>query len=347
MDEAQFDAILASSPLPVLVDFWAPWCGPCVGCAPEVKTAAEKLGGAALVLKVNTETHPALASRYAVRSIPNFAVFRGGKLVRQQAGANCRGVAEARGERLDSECQGLGDGGADNQGATVREWAATISDEIPGQKSLTVRGVQAQRPARDQLLSSTMSEIRPKPFNQPTMSGSELVRGAGLAFSPRQFIGRGPTPLARPSVQHRAQLLRFALSTSDHQFSALPIDAAPSVGNVQAREPHQVSIDPHGSAAVNGDGRGFGCGELSRGSPVRALVQFAGLDPLRRLQRPQVTTRLGLPHITPLACEERMLGADDQARVSLAPNLQQRTHRAHRLRDLAPAQLVGQNLVAD
>lgn len=87
VDEAQFDAILASSPLPVLVDFWAPWCGPCLSCAPEVKTAAEKLGGSALVLKVNTETHPALASRYAVRSIPNFAVFRGGKLVRQQAGA--------------------------------------------------------------------------------------------------------------------------------------------------------------------------------------------------------------------------------------------------------------------
>ena len=87
VDEAQFDAILASSPLPVLVDFWAPWCGPCLSCAPEVKTAAEKLGGAALVLKVNTEAHPALAGRYAVRSIPNFAVFRGGKLVRQQAGA--------------------------------------------------------------------------------------------------------------------------------------------------------------------------------------------------------------------------------------------------------------------
>lgn len=87
VDEPQFDAVLAASKLPVLVDFWAPWCGPCLSCAPEVKAAAQALGGKAIVLKVDTEAHPALASRYAVRSIPNFAVFRDGKLTRQQAGA--------------------------------------------------------------------------------------------------------------------------------------------------------------------------------------------------------------------------------------------------------------------
>ncbi len=86
-DVATFDAIVAGSPVPVVVDFWAPWCGPCRMTAPEVKHAAADLAGRAVIVKIDTDKVPALAQRYQVSGIPNFAVFRGGKLAHQQAGA--------------------------------------------------------------------------------------------------------------------------------------------------------------------------------------------------------------------------------------------------------------------
>lgn len=83
---AEFDEIVRESKVPVLVDFWAAWCGPCKMAAPHVAQTARELAGRAVVLKVDTEAHPELAARYRVQGIPNFAVFAQGDLKFQQAG---------------------------------------------------------------------------------------------------------------------------------------------------------------------------------------------------------------------------------------------------------------------
>jgi thioredoxin 2 len=72
--------------VPILVDFWAAWCAPCRMAAPEVARTAAELAGRALVLKVDTESNPELANRFAVRSIPNFVVLKDGAPVMREAG---------------------------------------------------------------------------------------------------------------------------------------------------------------------------------------------------------------------------------------------------------------------
>jgi thioredoxin 2 len=86
VDALAFAEITGEAKVPVLVDFWAPWCGPCRISAPEVHELAREMAGRGLVLKVNTEESPGLAARFRVQSIPYFVLLRGGIILAERTG---------------------------------------------------------------------------------------------------------------------------------------------------------------------------------------------------------------------------------------------------------------------
>lgn len=85
-----FDAEVVKSQIPVLVDFWAPWCGPCLALAPTVEAVAAALDGRVKVVKCDIDQARALAQQYGVLSIPVLMLFKGGKVVEQMLGGNQR-----------------------------------------------------------------------------------------------------------------------------------------------------------------------------------------------------------------------------------------------------------------
>ena len=86
-DPQSFRALVADVPRPVFVDFWAPWCGPCRSVAPEVERLAGLMDGEAVIVKVDTEALPGLASEHRIQSIPTFVVFHRGSEVARTSGA--------------------------------------------------------------------------------------------------------------------------------------------------------------------------------------------------------------------------------------------------------------------
>jgi thioredoxin 2 len=87
IDDSRFERFVTRNELPVVVDFWAAWCGPCRAMAPQFERAARELQGDAVLAKVDSDASPAASSRQGIRSIPTLVLFRNGKEVKRQSGA--------------------------------------------------------------------------------------------------------------------------------------------------------------------------------------------------------------------------------------------------------------------
>jgi len=100
LTDANFSETISSSEVPILVDFWAPWCGPCRIIAPIVEELAANYAGRLAVGKVNTDDNPTVASQYGIRNIPTLLFFKNGTVVNQVIGTESREKLQARVDAL-------------------------------------------------------------------------------------------------------------------------------------------------------------------------------------------------------------------------------------------------------
>jgi thioredoxin 1 len=89
--DATFDADVLKSAEPVVVDFWAEWCGPCRMIGPSLELIADEMAGKVKIVKINVDENPAVAAQYGIRSIPTLLIFKGGELASQKVGAASKG----------------------------------------------------------------------------------------------------------------------------------------------------------------------------------------------------------------------------------------------------------------
>ena len=100
VNTADFQSKVVESELPVVVDFWAPWCGPCKAIGPVLEELAKEYAGSVMVAKVNVDEEPSLASAFGIRGIPTLFVIKDGKAISQMVGFSGRGALESLFENL-------------------------------------------------------------------------------------------------------------------------------------------------------------------------------------------------------------------------------------------------------
>ncbi len=100
LTDSNFDEMISNGDKPVLVDFWAEWCGPCKMIAPVVEELANDYDGKAVVAKLDVDSNPGVSAKYGIRSIPTLLVFKDGKIVDKQVGAVNKGVLA---QKLDAQ----------------------------------------------------------------------------------------------------------------------------------------------------------------------------------------------------------------------------------------------------
>tara|TARA_R110002111_G_scaffold217930_1_gene280242 strand:+ start:158 stop:475 length:318 start_codon:yes stop_codon:yes gene_type:complete len=96
LDSSNFDSTVTGNSAPVVVDFWAPWCGPCKAIAPILEELAEELGDAVKICKVNVDNNSEIASKYEIRAIPTILIFKGGSVAETVVGLTSKDDLKAK-----------------------------------------------------------------------------------------------------------------------------------------------------------------------------------------------------------------------------------------------------------